>query len=1035
MPVSDIGAIYTPSIYGRTSFPLLHQGDPVFKKTFDGASDDFVGITSDKIFVQNHFFKTGEKLTYSPGTGTSIGITTTSPGNIGFSSYLPSEVYPIVVDKDNIRIALASSLALSNDYVGISTLGFGTVHTLTAEKQNAKCLISIDNIIQSPVSVATTVGILTYTNTSFTLDTLDGVDLGTILRVYKADENEIVKVSAINYTNKEVSISRGVGVLGTPQIVFTGIITDTAVEVLSGGYNIVEDKIYFTDAPLEGTKLNLTIPLSDINFTNSSFNYFTGADETNIVSGSQCVFYSENPPVQLLNGNVYYLIRSSNNTFQFAETLFDSFNDNFIAFDTETGNEFPPASFQLFLVVPSDNSSFDGRVFLRSNYDGNYVFDDLSPQFTGFTSSFELKVSGVSTIGISSDNGIVLINNTFQYPESEEAFVYNEVGIGSTGQTFIEFQGSADTKTYDVNVGGLPRGGIIVSYGVTSGSLYIPQKAANGIVVVSAAGTVSDIILGSPGSGYRTGISSYYVDIYNGEVAGSGAVAIAYPSATTGIITGVDVLNGGSDFLYNGASSTTDTTLNLLDPNGTPIGVASTSIFETFRGQTVGTNNPGYVLLGSEIIKYTGIDVVAETLTGTVRGQLNTVGALHNSGSTITKYEYHYIAKFDDPVPYDDIPLTGSAAGIGASVSLLINEFGEIGDIQFTNRGYNYKTGEILTPTGVLGLSTQTSADELKITINEVAKDDFSAWNIGKLRKLEDLTDKVNGKRTIFTLLEKVDVNGQETTRRTSLESDLASGIDLSYNLLVFVNDILQKPDSSYFFLGGSQLEFSEAPPLGSTVKVYFYEGFDGDAEFFQNQTDVEEGDVILLQKNITGSEPIAQKERTIQRIVSSDTVRTEVYSDRGLSDSSSQRRAVEWTKQKADAIINGEFIFKTRDKLTAGFSSITVLSFDFDVNPGIQTIGITTTDGTFNGFATSIIGINTTAGIGSFVQVGDYVESAYTLAGTKVISIGSSTIDIGTISPGISTIFGPDAYVGITSYSTSPVGINTIPLTFYRFN
>lgn len=1035
MPVSDIGAIYTPSIYGRTSFPLLHQGDPVFKKTFDGASDEFVGVSSDKIFVANHFFKTGEKLQYSPGTGTSIGITTTSPGNIGFSSYLPGEVYPIVVDKDNIRIALASSLALSNDYVGISTLGFGTVHTLIAEKQNAKCLIAIDNIIQSPISVGGTVGIITFTNTSFTLDTLQGVDLGTVLRVYKGDENEIVKVAAINYTNKEVSVSRGVGVLGTPQIVFTGIITDTAAEILSGGYNIVEDKIYFTDAPLEGTKINLTIPTSEINFPNSSFTYFTGADETNIITGSQCVFYSENPPIQLINGNVYYLIRSANNTFQFAETLFDAFNDNFIQFTTDTGNEFPPGSFQLFLVLPTDNSSFDGRVFLRSNYDGNYVFDDISPQFTGITSEFELTVAGVSTIGISSDNGIVLINNTFQYPESEEAFEYNEVGIGSTGQTFIEFQGSTDTKTYDVNVGGLPRGGIIVSYGVTSGSLYVPQKPANGVVVVSAAGTVSDILIGSPGAGYRTGITSYFVDIYNAEVAGSGAIAIAYPSATTGIITGVDVLNGGSDFLYNGASSTTDTTLNLLDPDGTPIGVAVTSIFETFRGQTVGTNNPGYVLIGSEIIKYTGIDAVAETLTGTVRGQLNTVGALHNSGSTITKYEYHYIAKFDDPAPYDDIPLTGSAAGIGASVSLFVNEFGEIGDIKFTNRGYNYKTGEVLSPSGVLGLSTQTSADELKITINEVAKDDFSAWNIGKLRKLEDLTSKVNGKRTIFTLLEKAIVNGSQVIRRTSLESDLAAGIDLSQNLLVFVNDILQRPDDSYVFLGGSQLEFTEAPPLGSEIKVYFYEGFDGDAEFFQNQTDVEEGDLLILQKDIFGSEPIAQKQRTIQRIESSDTVRTEVYYDRGLSESSSQRRAVQWTKQKSDSIVNGEFISKVRDKLKSGIGSITVLSFDFDVNPGIQTIGITTTDGTFNGFATSIIGINTTAGIGSFVQVGDYVESQYTIDGTKVVSIGASTINIGTLSSGISTIFGPNAYLGITSYSTSPVGINTIPLTFYRFN
>ena len=191
---------------------------------------------------------------------------------------------------------------------------------------------------------------------------------------------------------------------------------------------------------------------------------------------------------------------------------------------------------------------------------------------------------------------------------------------------------------------------------------------------------------------------------------------------------------------------------------------------------------------------------------------------------------------------------------------------------------------------------------------------------------------------------------------------------------------------------------------------------------------------MLDIQKNIFSGPPIAQKRRTIQRIESSDTVRTEVYSDRGLSDSSSQRRTVTWTPQKADSIINGEFIFKDREKLIAGVSSITKLFFDYEVVVGVQTIGITTTDGTFSGVSTNIIGINTNAGIGSLVQVGDYVESSYTLEGTKVVSIGSSYIDIGSPSPGISTET-VDLYLGIGSYSTSPSGVNTIPVSFYRIN
>ncbi len=1031
MPVSDIGAIYTPSIYGRTSFPLRHQQEPIFFKIFDGSSQNIVGIVSDQITIKDHFFKTGERLIYSPGTGTSIGINTNGPGNIDFSSYLPSTVYPIVLDKDTIRVALAASLALSGDYIGITTTGIGSAHTLLAEKQNSKCLISIDNIIQSPISFGSTVGIVTFSNTSFTLDKLENVKLGSFLRVTNGIEQEIVKVSAINYTNKNISISRGTGVMGTPQINFTGIITQTPAEVLSGNYNIVKDIIYFADPPLEGKKVNLSIPISDIDFEDNSFAYFTGSD-VNIITGSQAVFYSENPPVELANGTVYYLIRSANNTFKFATSLFNAFSGISVDFSTNSGNEFPVSSFQLFLVLPTENSSFQGRVFLRSNYNGNYVFDDISEQFTGITSSFELKVSGVSTIGISSDNGVVLLNNIFQYPKSNEAFEFREVGIGSTGQTFIEFKGFLDTKTYDVNVGGLPRGGIIVSYGVTSGTLYQPLLAANGFAVVSAAGTISNIHIGDPGSGYRTGITTYYINVENAELPGSGSLAVAYPNSS-GIITGVGILTGGSGYQYNGVSTSLSSTINLLDPNGTPIGVGTTSIFERFRGELVSITNPGYVLIDSEIIKYTGINNSTSQLTGTVRGQLDTVGQLHSAGTQVTKYEYNYIVKFDAPSPYDDVPLVGSAAGIGASITFKVNEFGEVSDLIFTNKGYNYKVGEVLTPSGTIGVSTQIEDHKLKITINEVAKDDFSAWNIGKLRKLNDLTEKVNGRRRIFTLFETVQTPLGFITRRTSLEADPGSQVDLSYNLLVFVNDILQIPNESYVFLGGSQLEFTEAPPLGSNIKVYFYEGFDGDSEFFQSQTDVKEGDKLVVQRDIFGTTPVEQKTRVVQRVVSSDTLRTEVYSDRGLSESSSQRRSVAWTPQKADSIINGEFVSKSRDRLLSGITSIFIISKP--ILSGITTIGYATTaSGTFNGFCTSIIGINTNAGIGSLLQIGDYVEGSYVSTGCTIVSIGSSIIDIGSPSLGIST-GSSNLFLGITSYSSSPVGINTIPLSFYRKN
>ena len=157
----NIDATYIPNIFGRTSFPLRHNGSPIFYKKFDGSSSNIVDVDNDTITVENHFFKTGEKLNYKLNSinDSSIGISSLSPGSSGTT--LPSVVYPIVVDKDTIRVALAASLALSNSYVNITSVGLGTDHYLEAEKQNSKCLIAIDNIIQSPISVSSSVGIQT----------------------------------------------------------------------------------------------------------------------------------------------------------------------------------------------------------------------------------------------------------------------------------------------------------------------------------------------------------------------------------------------------------------------------------------------------------------------------------------------------------------------------------------------------------------------------------------------------------------------------------------------------------------------------------------------------------------------------------------------------------------------------------------------------------------------------------------------------------------------------------------------------------
>lgn len=896
MPITEIGSLYTPSIYGRKSFPLKHKSYPIFYKIFNAEDPNTVGISSDKIFIENHFFKTGEPLKYNPGIGVSIGISTNSYGANGITSTFPSIVYPVVIDKNNIRVALASSLALGNQYVDITSLGIGTQHSFEAFKQNSKCLISINNIIQSPISVASTTLLTNFTSATITVNSLQNISLGSILKI----NDELVKVSSINYDTNVLNISRGSGVLGSTIVPFTNSLIGSPIQILSGCYNIIKDILYFDEPPLESRTESFTVLTSDINYSNDSFEILTDILKT----GYQVLLFWDNPPIEIESQKYYYLIKNSQNNYSFATTLFNALNGIKLEFNDVSNNEFPITEFRIVFYYPAEYGAFNGRVFLKSNYDGNQVFDDVSEQFTGITSSFELKSSGISTVGISSDNGIVLINNIFQYPEFEESFYYREVGIGSTGKTYLDFVGLGTTgftgKFYDVNVKEYPRGGIILSYGSSSGQNYQPLIGATGIAVISG-GSVTGVNITDSGSGYRSGISTYYVRVTGSDSGISPALGIA--NVTSGSVTSVSMVDGGSGF-----------------------------------------------------------------------------------GSTT------YYAIFDDPIPYENIPLFGSTAGIGASISFDISSEGNVQNLIFKNFGYSYKVGEVLTPVGVLTSTNWTQSDQLTIKVNNTTKDSFSAWNIGILQKLDDLSPYVNGRRRTFTLTETID----NTSIRLNLDTDPEYEVDLEQNLLVFVNDVLQIPGESYTFRRGSKITFSEPIPSGSTAKVYFYKGYYNDTVTSSALSKLKEGDSLQLNQDIFGSPPKEQNSRTILEILNSDTLRTNIYNNIGLSDNSSQPRSVTWTPQKTDLILNGVIITKSRFEQKSGITSFTKLA-DY--------VGI------FTGISTSSIGIATNG-----IQIGDYVEGNYVGTGVTIVSIGSSAISIGS-----------------TLFSTSPVGVNTSLLSFYR--
>lgn len=902
MADSSSNSVYIPTSFGSNSFRLKHKGDSIFYKKFNSESPLIVDSTSDIIKIKNHFFNTGEKITYSYlDSNSRIEISPSSPGNTLGTSFLPDEVYPIVINDGQIRVAFTEELANQNQYIDITGIGVGN-QAFESDKKNSKCLITIDNIIQSPVSVASTVGIVEIIDDrTLVLTSLENIYPGTILNIL----GEYAKVISVDYSDDIVGIGtvillRGETILGTPTQPWDQNL-DT-VSIMSGQYNIVEDGIYFSSAPFEGKQSNYSITPSDFSESNFSVSLFN----TKIKTGSIVGIITQNPPLGLDAGRTYFAIKNYENNFSFADTYQDAINGIKIAFDIDSGQYdllSPPGQMILSFLDFSSGSSFSGRAFLRSDYSGNAIFDDISEQFNGISTSFELKTSGISTIGISSDNGVVLINNIFQYPEFEESFIYEEDTLaGITSITFIGIGTNGDLpKDYDVNVKGYPRGGIIVGYGLSGGTNYQPLKQAK----LFESFTIS-------------GPTGYVIDSSNIGIA------------------------------YSGSGYRTDP------------GYAVSITFEQ-NGERIS----GY---GTAIIQDGGIidvDIISDCI--------------------YENEEFPPTIVVEAPFEYDNMPLTGSVNGIGARVSFDISDIGTIENFRFTNFGYGYGAGEILSIPNIVGKSTQISSEELKILVLNVGRDTFSAWNLGRLRKLDDLSSYANGDRRIFSLLE----NGQ----LVSIESLPGSPIELSQTLLVFVNDVLQIPNESYEFDGGTQLEFSEAPPKGSSIKVYFYEGSGGDIIYNDIVSRIKVGDNVSVKKKIDQN-PQTQFNRTVKRILSSDRLKTEIYNKKGLSYNSFTYRPIDMTPQKRDLIIGGEVISKSRESLSSvkvGFTSIS------------------SKVGTFEVSYASTIGIDTTG-----IQIGDYAESEY-----------SDTYIVVSIGPG---------YIGISTNATNDASTSTL-INIWRKN
>jgi len=876
---NDVGRYVGTKLDLKTAFNLTHNvgGDEldIFRRQFNGNDNAGSGgaginIENNTVEIVDHFFVTGERVTYSYTGATSLNAVGIKDATVGGATTdkLPKDLYVVKTSSSTLRFAETAEKALRKvpEVFELDAVGIGTSHHITATNQASKSLVTIDNMIQSPLAgtaVTTALGAPVVFDQKLPCVGVTSFAAGDMIQL----ENEICKVLSIGIGSaNNITVLRAQ--VGTTLDSHAGGVTVTK---LAGNYNIEYNTLHFVEAPAGNTPLSTT--------TDPDENDWTGI---------------------------------------------------------------------------TTHSTFHGRIFTRTapvqsqneTYATNAVFNDISDQFTGIQSYFSLTTgigaSETNALGFSTYNGVVLINDMFQEPTGAEQGNYDFKE--TAGLTTVTFTGepldvAIDRRPTDTILGEnanrtwYPNGGKIISVGSTGGFAYQPLISAGGTAIVSSAGTITSISIGNSGSGYRAGIQTTVnvgVQTYSAGIATY--VAIGTAAISGGHIVSIAVTNPGVGYTYypdvsttfmNAVAAASTTIISVADTTGivpgnlisiahTTTGSPST-VVGVMTNVTVTAVNSGTISIGASDVISAAVGIGTTTAAPVV---------------TIKRNDPPDVI-IDAPLSYTNIPLTyhpSSTTGVGqsASVDIVVGQGSSVVQFKVGREGFGYGNGEILTVAvgGATGIPTTADTHkDFKLTIEDIATDEFSSWHFGQLQPLDNFSSEFDGFRKVFLM--------KVNTEAVALKAAPGWDVDPIQSLLVFVNGLLQEPNYAYSLAnGGSALVFSDAPKADDYVHVLFYKGTPGiDVTLLKVAKYIKKGDQIDIQNNpekMYNGFPqgigLNQEPRVIIGItsLSSDAVSTNPYNGLGITTDTSLLRPASWKKQTEDLVINQRKVGKDRPELEA---------------------------------------------------------------------------------------------------------------------
>ena len=327
-----------------------------------------------------------------------------------------------------------------------------------------------------------------------------------------------------------------------------------------------------------------------------------------------------------------------------------------------------------------------------------------------------------------------------------------------------------------------------------------------------------------------------------------------------------------------------------------------------------GISQQGKRVAASDEIGFSGFDVIEKIDAGKFRvnAGLTTEIALFKRGGRIDKPVFLDITEPDGYFNRDLEYISGSTGiGTNAVVNFRVNVDGNIGEFDLIEEGTAYKVDEVLTVSGIMTNPRVGVLTEFQLTVQELENDTFSGFYPGQFILFDDISEFFNGNRKKFTL----SVTTSGVTEILSLKTLPGSDMDITNNIFIYINDILQTPQSSYTFKG-SRVIFTEAPKQNSKCSVFYFRGSKRDVETVEPVASVKAGDIVQIKENRINPADIDQFERTGKRIVASDVLETFSYNSIGIDTNTAAERPLSWEKQRQDQILSGVLISKARPGL-----------------------------------------------------------------------------------------------------------------------